>query len=61
VIYSALHANIQDSFNKGAIEIMSPTYYALRDGNYTTTPEESRPEGYRATGFRISDIGKPER
>lgn len=32
-IYSELHQNIQDKFNESGIEIMSPAYSALRDGN----------------------------
>jgi small-conductance mechanosensitive channel len=39
-IYAELHQNIQDSFNEGGIEICSPHYYQLRDGNATTTPAE---------------------
>ncbi|MBB4803190.1 small-conductance mechanosensitive channel [Flavobacterium nitrogenifigens] len=35
-IYSSLHQNIQDSFNAAGIEIMSPHYSALRDGNAST-------------------------
>jgi hypothetical protein len=31
--YSALHANIQDKFNEAGVEILSPHYAALRDGN----------------------------
>ncbi len=38
VIYAELHQNIQDSFNEGGIEIMSPHYFQLRDGNATTIP-----------------------
>lgn len=38
VIYSNLHANIQDKFNEAGVEIMSPHYKALRDGNQTTIP-----------------------
>ena len=38
-IYSHLHEAIQDSFNQAGIEIMSPTFYALRDGNTVTIPE----------------------
>ncbi|MEO8502649.1 MAG: mechanosensitive ion channel domain-containing protein [Acidobacteriota bacterium] len=37
-IYSDLHRNIQDSFNGSGVEIMSPHYAALRDGNSSTTP-----------------------
>ncbi len=35
-IYSDLHANIQECFNRGGIEIMSPNYLAYRDGNDST-------------------------
>lgn len=37
-IYSQLHQNIQDKFNKAGVEIMSPHYRAARDGNMTTVP-----------------------
>jgi small-conductance mechanosensitive channel len=33
LIYSDLHQNIQDCFNRAGVEIMSPHYAALRDGN----------------------------
>ena len=55
-IYSRLHEAIQDSFNKGGVEIMSPTFYALRDGNTVTTPEKDRPAGYEAPAFRLKNI-----
>jgi small-conductance mechanosensitive channel len=38
--YSELHQNILDSFNKGGIEILSPHYYQLRDGNTSSIPSE---------------------
>lgn len=41
-IYSELHANIQDKFNEAEIEIMSPSYSAVRDGNASTIPEKGR-------------------
>lgn len=41
-IYSDLHQNIQDYFNKADIEIMSPHYMATRDGNEITIPKEAR-------------------
>ncbi|PPK85117.1 mechanosensitive ion channel-like protein [Neolewinella xylanilytica] len=37
-IYSDLHANLQDTFQEAGVEIMSPHYMALRDGNGTTIP-----------------------
>jgi small-conductance mechanosensitive channel len=51
VIYSALHANIQDKFNEAGVEIMSPHYKALRDGNQTTIPTDYLPKDYIAPGF----------
>ncbi|MCD8093681.1 MAG: mechanosensitive ion channel family protein [Bacteroides sp.] len=39
-IYSNLHQNIQDVFNAAGIEIMSPHYMAMRDGNETTIPKD---------------------
>ena len=38
-IYSDLHQNIQDRFNEAGVEIMSPHYMAMRDGNETTIPK----------------------
>jgi small-conductance mechanosensitive channel len=37
-IYSDLHANIQDVFAEHGIEIMSPHYRAMRDGEANTIP-----------------------
>lgn len=39
-IYSNLHQNIQDVFNAAGIEIMSPHYMAMRDGNEATIPKD---------------------
>ncbi len=39
-IMSELHQNIQDTFNEAGIEIMSPHYFASRDGSATTIPED---------------------
>ena len=50
-IYSALHANIQDKFNEAGVEIMSPHYKSLRDGNATTIPPDYLPKDYAAPGF----------
>ncbi|WET03616.1 mechanosensitive ion channel family protein [Flavobacterium sp. YJ01] len=41
-IYSSLHQNIQDSFNAAGIEIMSPHYSALRDGNASTVQSDKK-------------------
>ncbi len=60
VIYSNLHQNIQESFNKGGVEICSPHFSALRDGNTITIPEPFRPQGYRAPAFRVNGTEKEE-
>ncbi len=52
-LYSVLHQNIQDQFNQAGVEIMSPTYTAVRDGNTVTIPPEQRPADYQVPGFRI--------
>ena len=52
-IYSSLHQNIQDSFNAAGIEIMSPHYSALRDGNTTTIPENYLNSDYEAPSFNF--------
>jgi small-conductance mechanosensitive channel len=51
--YGALHQNIQDCFNEGGIEILSPGYASLRDGNTTTIPSSYRDERYAAPSFRV--------
>lgn len=38
--YSDLHQHIQDQFNAAGVEIMSPHYRALRDGNQVTIPAD---------------------
>lgn len=58
--YSGLHQNIQDKFNEAGVEIMSPHYAQIRDGNKTAIPEAYLPEGYRAGGIRISSAAPLE-
>lgn len=52
-IYSNLHQNIQDTFNKAGVEIMSSHYSAIRDGNQSTVPASFLPEDYQTPGFRV--------
>ena len=52
-IYSDLHANIQDSFFEAGVEIMSPIFHALRDGNHVAIPDMYLPRDYRAKSFRV--------
>ncbi|MBU6228155.1 MAG: mechanosensitive ion channel family protein [Cyanobacteria bacterium REEB459] len=56
-IYSALHQNIQDQCNQAGIEILSPGYLAMRDGNRSTIPADYLPEDYQAPGFRFNATG----
>lgn len=53
IIYSNLHQNIQDKFNEAGVEIMSPHYGSLRDGNSTTVPPEYLPKDYISPSFKI--------
>ncbi len=39
-IYSDLNRHIQDTFREANVEIMSPIYNAVRDGNESTIPKE---------------------
>ena len=54
--YSALYQNIQDACNEAGIEIMSPTYTSVRDGNRAAIPDEYLPKSYSAPSFRISPL-----
>ena len=40
-IYSNLHTQIQEKFNDAGVEIMSPHYHAIRDGNASTIPSKN--------------------
>ncbi len=52
-IYAELHQNIQDTFNEAGVEIMSPHYTQIRDGNKVTIPEQYLPKNYQAPAFRF--------
>ena len=54
-IYSELHQNILDQFNKAGVEILSPHYRALRDGNSIAAPSENIPAGYEIPAFRVTN------
>jgi small-conductance mechanosensitive channel len=60
-IYSALHANVQECFNEAGVEIMSPNYLALRDGNQATTPSTHLPPDYVAPAFRVHQEEAPDK
>lgn len=55
-IYSELHSKIQDKFNEAGVEIMSPHYNAVRDGNQTTIPQDYLPREYQAPPFKFLGI-----
>jgi small-conductance mechanosensitive channel len=60
-IYSDLHANIQDSFYEAGVEIMSPIFHALRDGNRTAIPKTYLPKNYQPHSFRVQSTDpKPD-
>jgi small-conductance mechanosensitive channel len=54
VTYSELHQNIQDKFNEANIEILSPQFSALRDGNTSTIPAEHLSADYRPPSFKVN-------
>ena len=55
---SELHQNIQDKCNEVGIEILSPHYSAIRDGNQNTIPENYLPSDYAPPGFNINPLGQ---
>ena len=52
-IYSTMHQNIQDKFNQAGVEINSPHYLSLRDGNETTIPHDYVPKDYKHPVFEF--------
>jgi small-conductance mechanosensitive channel len=57
-IYGEMHQNIQDKFNEAGVEIMSPHYTQIRDGNQTTIPADYLPPEYEAPAIRITAMAK---
>ena len=55
-IYSILHQNIQDTFNEAGVEINSPHYASLRDGNETTIPHSYVPKEYKHPVFEVREV-----
>jgi hypothetical protein len=51
--YARLHENIQDVFGAAGVEILSPHYAALRDGNKETVPSSHPAADHRAPAFRV--------
>ena len=46
-----LHENLKNSLHDAGIEILSPHYQAVRDGNVLTVPPENIPKDYKKPGF----------
>jgi len=55
LIYSDLHRNIQDKFNESGIEINSPHYVSIRDGNRIAVPDQYIEKDYQEPGFHIRE------
>ena len=55
-IYSILHQNIQDKFNEAGVEINSPHYASLRDGNETTIPPSYVPKEHKHPEFEVREV-----
>ena len=54
--YSTMHRYIQDTFNEAGVEIMSPHYAQLRDGNRTTIPDTYLPPDYVPRSLRVETV-----
>ena len=52
-VYAELHQNIQDTFNEAGVEIMSPHFSSLRDGNRKAIPDQYLSHDYDAPSFRL--------
>lgn len=52
-LYSDLHAEIQDAFNRAGVEILSPAYHAIRDANAAILPDEPKGPRPQPGGFRV--------
>ena len=54
ITMSNLHQNIQESFNNAGVEIMSPHYRSLRDGNRIAIPDDHLPKDYIQPKFGVN-------
>lgn len=53
---SDLRRNILDKFNEAGVEIMSPHFSAVRDGNPVHLPPDYLPKDYEAPAFRVGPL-----
>lgn len=56
MLYARLHEAIQDRFNDAGVEILSPAYTALRDGNSSTIPAPHAPPPDGSPAFRVEHV-----
>jgi small-conductance mechanosensitive channel len=56
LVYSHLHQNIQDCCNETGIEILSPHYRYMRDGNMTTIPANYLDKDYNPPVFNVKQV-----
>jgi len=54
--YSELHGHIVDIFNTAGVEIMSPHYSAIRDGNPLALPKDHLPKNYEPAPFTFKPL-----
>jgi small-conductance mechanosensitive channel len=52
-ILARMHERIQDEFNRAGVEILSPAYLSLRDGNTATIPKQNRAEDTQDSWFKL--------
>ncbi|MEQ8169931.1 MAG: mechanosensitive ion channel family protein, partial [Candidatus Eremiobacterota bacterium] len=51
---SELFQSMYNKCNEAGIEILSPSYYSLRDGNHCTIPADYLPKDYRSPSYKVS-------
>jgi small-conductance mechanosensitive channel len=52
-IVASMHERIQDEFSRAGVELLSPAYVSLRDGNTAAIPKQSRTEGTQEPWFTL--------
>ncbi|MCK7527875.1 MAG: mechanosensitive ion channel family protein [Ignavibacteriales bacterium] len=58
--YSDLHKNIVNKFNEAGVEIMSPHYASIEDGNAIAIPENYIDKSYESPSFKVTQTQKNE-
>jgi len=51
---SELYQSMYNKCNEAGIEILSPSYYSLRDGNHSTIPADYLPKDYISPSYKVS-------